>query len=199
MTDLPGVALGTMILVVGPSGAGKDTIIDGARARLGENGAFHFVRRDITRPAEAGGERHRPIGDAEFKARVAAGDYCLWWQAHGLGYGIPATVETLLAQGRTTIVNGSRQAIEVARQRFPRRRIILVTAATETLRRRLAARGRENGRNVEERLARAAAFNVAGPDVFRLANDGTVDEATTGFLALVGAAPGDREADSTGR
>lgn len=174
---------GRLVLVVGPSGVGKDTLIDGVRA-LGR-AEIVFARREITRPAEAGGEDHLPVSEAEFERRAAEGGYVLSWRAHGLGYGVPAGITEDLAAGRKVVVNVSRGVLGEARARFPDLLIVSVTADAERLRARLLARGREAPDEIEGRVARAAAFQVAGEDVVELANDGAPHEAVQAFLSLL--------------
>ncbi len=86
-----------LVAVVGPSGAGKDTLMGLARARLDADARFRFVQRAITRPAEAGGEAHRPLSVPAFEAEQAAGAFALSWNVHGLLYGIPRDIEADLA------------------------------------------------------------------------------------------------------
>ena len=99
-----------LIAVVGPSGAGKDTLMGGARAALAQDTRFRFVRRAITRPAEAGGEDHEALNASAFAARQEAGGFALFWEAHGLSYGIPSDIEADLAARRVVIANLSRAA-----------------------------------------------------------------------------------------
>jgi ribose 1,5-bisphosphokinase len=172
-----------LVLVVGPSGAGKDSLLDGARAALAADPRFRFVRRVITRPASAGGEAHEEATDAEFQARRAAGGFALDWQAHGLRYGIPSDIVADLAAGRVVVANVSRGVIETARARFPTR-VIVVTAPADILAARLAARGREGASAITERLARDVAMPT-GPDVETVMNDRSLQAGIAAFLAVL--------------
>lgn len=174
-----------LVLVVGPSGAGKDTLLDGARAALDGDPDFVFPRREITRPAEAGGEDHDPVDEARFAAREAAGGYALTWRAHGLAYGIPADIADDLALDRTVVVNVSRAVLDEARARFGALRVLVVTADPEILARRLSQRGRESAADIAQRLTRAEAIPVAGDDVVVVQNDSTPQEGVARFLAAL--------------
>ena len=174
-----------LILVVGPSGAGKDTLIDGARTRLAADPRYRFVTRDITRPREAGGEDHNPVTPGVFAARRAAGHYAHAWEAHGLGYGIPADIADDLARGHCVIANVSRAVLTDAAARFPTR-ILEITAPVETLARRLAARGRETEADIAARLSRAVPL-PAGLDIARIDNTGAIEDSIEAVLAVLAA------------
>jgi thymidine phosphorylase len=171
---------GTLFLVVGPSGAGKDTLIAGARARLDADPRYLFAQRVITRPAEAGGEAHEPSTIAQFSAERAAGGFALAWSAHGLEYGIRRGITDELAAGRHVVANVSRAVIEEARRAFQPVIVIEVTAVPELLARRLAARGRESAEDIARRLARIVP--VAGTDVRRIDNSGSAEEGVAALL-----------------
>ncbi len=172
-----------LVLVVGPSGAGKDSLLDGARAALRGDARFRFVRRVITRTADAGGEAHEPATEAEFLSRRAAGGFALDWQAHGLRYAIPADIADDLTAGRIVIANVSRAVIEAARRRFPVR-VIEITAPGDVLARRLAARGRESATDIAERVARNVPV-PPGPDVETVLNDSSLEQGIARFVAAL--------------
>lgn len=165
--------------IVGPSGAGKDTLIAGAlRARPD----LRLVRRVITRPTEAGGEDFEGVSEADFAARKAAGDFALDWQAHGLCYGIP---RAQVHGPKDIVFNGSRAALQAASQTFPDLRVILVTAPDEVLAARLAARGRETEADIRERLVRASFALPEGISAMTVVNDGTLDDGIQRLLAAL--------------
>ena len=174
--------MSALFAVVGPSGVGKDTLMEAARAR---DPRVHLVRRVITRPAEAGGEDFEAVGAAEFARRLAAGDFVLHWQAHGLSYGIPATVRAPLAEGRPVLFNGSRAALAEAVRVFPELKVIHVTAREEVLRERLLARGRETTDEIEKRLERGRVVPPSGLEMFELDNSGDLESAVTRLLDIL--------------
>jgi phosphonate metabolism protein PhnN/1,5-bisphosphokinase (PRPP-forming) len=176
---------GTLILVVGPSGAGKDTLILAAKERLADDARFHFPRRDITRAAEAGGEAHNPVDLDTFTARRASGHYALSWGAHALFYGIPAASLDHLERGTSVVVNVSRSVIDEARRLYPPVAVLSLSVPEAVLRARLAARGRETREQIESRVARARSVPVEGTNVYEIVNDGPLETSVSRFMAAV--------------
>lgn len=188
VSDRPSPAVlprGCLVLVVGASGAGKDSILQGAQAVLGDDNRFAFVRREITRPADPDGEDHQPISWETFRQRAVDGSYALAWEAHECGYGVTAAALRGLADGQSVVVNVSRGVVASARARFAPVRIVHVTVPAHVLLQRLHARRRESARQIERRLARAAAFQVEGDDVLTLVNDGPLTRSIASFVAML--------------
>ncbi|MEL6828655.1 MAG: phosphonate metabolism protein/1,5-bisphosphokinase (PRPP-forming) PhnN [Pseudomonadota bacterium] len=176
---------GTLILIVGPSGVGKDTLLAGARDKLESNTYFRFARRHITRPKEAGGEDHEPVSLRAFNAAESAGSYPLSWRAHQLSYGIHKDELKPLLEGRSVVVNASRSILDKARRKFENVAIVSITAPEPLLRARLQARARETAAEIENRIARAGEFQPKGDDVFELSNNGAIDEGVLNLSALL--------------
>jgi phosphonate metabolism protein PhnN/1,5-bisphosphokinase (PRPP-forming) len=180
-----------LIAVVGPSGAGKDTLMAGARAALAQDARFRFVRRAITRPAEAGGEDHEALTETAFITRRDAGGFALHWQAHGLLYGIPRDIEADMAARRVVIANLSRAVLPEANTRYALR-VLNITAPIEVLAARLAARGRESAADIAARLAREVALPDA-LDIERVMNDADVAEGVARVLTALNRAASDAQ------
>lgn len=177
---------GTLVPVVGPSGAGKDTLMEAVRLARPD---IHIVRRAITRAPDAGGEPYRPVTPEGFEAERAAGRYLFHWGAHGLLYGIPAEVLDLLAAGRHVMFNGSRGILDAARAAHRPCRIIVVTAPAAVLAKRLAGRGRESADEIARRLARAGYAAPSGPDVTVVDNGGRLEDAARAMIAALPPVP----------
>jgi phosphonate metabolism protein PhnN/1,5-bisphosphokinase (PRPP-forming) len=174
-----------LVLIVGPSGVGKDALISYCRSGLVGVDAVVFPRRAITRAAGAGSEEHDTVLEAEFQRRAGAGGFSLSWRAHGLGYGVPASIEHDLAAGRTVVVNVSRSIVDDARRRYRPLTVVSVVASPEILAARLRGRGRETDEDIGRRLERAASVEVDGTDVIRLDNSGALEAAGETLLRLL--------------
>ncbi|WP_370272336.1 phosphonate metabolism protein/1,5-bisphosphokinase (PRPP-forming) PhnN [Pseudooceanicola nitratireducens] len=174
---------GRLIGVVGPSGVGKDSVMQAVALARPDVG---LVRRVITRPEEAGGEDFEGVAEAAFEARVQAGDFALHWQAHGLRYGIPGAIAQDLDRGRTLLVNLSRAVLAQAQARFSNFAVLELSAAPEVLAQRLAARGRESAEDIARRLQRA---DYALPEglarVVTIDNGGALDKTVAQVLTAL--------------
>lgn len=173
---------GRLFTAVGPSGAGKDTLLALARAARPE---LALVRRVITRPEAAGSEDFEGVSTVEFAKRLAAGAFALHWQAHGLSYGIPKSELAPLSRGADVVFNGSRAALVAAAAQFPALVVILVTAPPALLATRLASRGREDHAEIAARVSRAALDLPANLDCIEVVNDSTPEAGAARLLAAL--------------
>lgn len=181
------VAPGRLIYVIGPSGAGKDSVIGEAKRRVGHKSNLAFVSRYVTRPADAGGEAHIPLRQQEFDEAREVGFFALDWDSHGLSYGIGWEIEDWMAQGINVIVNGSREYLPTAAQRYPTILPVLIDVDPDVLKERLMARGRETIEDIEARLRRASDHaDVDHPALVCIRNDGLLATAVDDFLLVIG-------------
>ena len=176
---------GILVLVVGPSGAGKDSVLNGARTAFADDERFVFVQRTITRESGAGVEDNVEATPGTFAAAKAAGAFALFWRAHDLDYGIPVTIEDDLRAQRCVIANVSRSVVELARASYAGTRVVNITAPLAVLARRIALRGREDAVTIEKRLARAGYPFPTNEDIVHLKNTGTVEDAVDRFTQML--------------
>ena len=180
---------GKLIYLMGPSGSGKDSLIEAAREPLRALNC-EVVRRVITRSAESVGEEAIGVSREEFARRKGEGDFALCWKANGLEYGIPVSIDQWLQDGRHVLVNGSRGHLAQALSRYPTLLPVLLTVKDEVLRERLLRRGRESLAEIEARLRRNELFttdsSIGNTQIHRLDNSGDLATTVASLLTLIG-------------
>ncbi|WGS22549.1 MULTISPECIES: phosphonate metabolism protein/1,5-bisphosphokinase (PRPP-forming) PhnN [unclassified Bradyrhizobium] len=164
---------GRLVLVVGPSGAGKDTLLGLAKTACADDRNIVFPRRLITREASAS-EDNEEVSAEAFQRAVAGGDYAMHWEAHGHRYALSRAIDDEIRAGRTVIANVSRTVISAARRNYANVVVVLITAPPDVLAARLAMRARASDGRLEQRLARTIDETTASPD-FTIVNSGTAE------------------------
>jgi ribose 1,5-bisphosphokinase len=159
------VGPGRLILVVGPSGAGKDTLLGLARAACADDGNVVFPRRVITREASAS-EENEEVSVGTFQAALTRGEYAMHWEAHGHCYALPRAIDDDIRAGRTIVVNVSRTVIGAMRRAYADVVVVSITAPPNVLADRIAMRARSSDGGIENRLRRTVEDDAsAAPDV----------------------------------
>jgi ribose 1,5-bisphosphokinase len=153
---------GRLILVVGPSGAGKDTLLGFAKAACAEDSSIVFPRRVVTREASSA-EDNAQLGPDDFSQALARGDFAMHWEAHDHCYGLPRAIDDDIRTGRSVVVNASRTVIDAARKVYANVVVIAITAPPELLAERIKMRARGSDGGAEQRLSRAV--NTVAPDI----------------------------------
>lgn len=176
---------GLMIAVVGPSGAGKDSLINLARETYRDDPRIGFVRRVITRPADGATEDHVPAAPEDFERFEREGRFAVTWGAHGLRYGIPKETADDIAAGLVLIANGSRAAIDRFRAAYPALAVIEITARPDVIAARLARRGRESTAEIERRISRDTGDWRPDCRHVRIDNSGTIEDAAERLFAAI--------------
>ena len=162
---------GRLILVVGPSGAGKDTLLGLAKAGLADAGNIVFPRRVITRQASPS-EDNEEVSAGTFEAALARDEYAMHWEAHGHRYALSRAIDDEIRAGHTVVANVSRTIIAAMRRAYTEVTVISITAPPHVLAERLAMRSRSSDGKIEHRLSRTV--DEAAPDV-TIVNTGSAE------------------------
>jgi ribose 1,5-bisphosphokinase len=174
---------GRLILVVGPSGAGKDTLLNLAKDSSAGDSSIVFARRVVTREASAF-ENNEQISVEGFRQAQSQGAYAMHWEAHGHCYGLPRKIDDDIRAGRTVIANVSRTVIGAMRNVYEQVVVISITAPPQVLAERLAMRARSSDGQLEHRLGRKVGDTSATPD-FTILNVGSAEYHARQFMRIV--------------
>ncbi len=138
---------GTLIVIAGPSGVGKGTVIERLLSRIPEGPALSVsVTTRAPRSDEVEGVHYHFVTDAEFDRMIREGSLLEW-----------RPVEELLAAGRDVILEIDVKGAEQVRERVPEALLIfLEPPSLDELEQRLRGRGTETEAMIADRLRLAA-------------------------------------------
>jgi ribose 1,5-bisphosphokinase len=174
---------GRLILVVGPSGAGKDTLLGLAKAACAEDSGIVYPRRVITREASSS-EDNEEVSAGTFEAALARNEYAMHWDAHGHRYALSRAIDDDIRAGRTVVANVSRTVISAMRRTYANVIVVSITAPPNVLAERLAMRGRASDGRIEHRLHRTVDEAAAAPDV-TINNTSSADYHARQFVRII--------------
>jgi ribose 1,5-bisphosphokinase len=172
---------GRLVLVVGPSGAGKDTLLNLARAVCAGDSGVVFPRRVVTREASEAEDNAQVSADA-FQDALAQGEFAMHWEAHGHCYGVPRAIDGDIRAARTVVVNASRTVLSEMRRAYADVLVVLITAPPDVLAERLAMRARGSDGSIAQRLRRAV--DEAVPDV-TIVNVGAAEDHARRLIEII--------------
>jgi ribose 1,5-bisphosphokinase len=176
-----------LFYIVGASGVGKDSLMEYARLRINASMPVLFAHRYITRPPKDGNENHVYVSPEEFRLRRDKGLFALHWVSHGLYYGIGKEIDSWMESGFHVVVNGSRQYLPVALQRYPDLVTIVIEADPDIIRRRLESRGRETAADIEQRVQRQPDRWTGSSSPISIRNNGPLEEGGNALIAALAA------------
>jgi len=180
-----------LTVLSGPSGVGKDSVIELIRARSPWVWLSVSATTRPMRDYEEDGVHYHFVDRAEFERLVAAGRLLEWAEFAGNLYGTPrAPVERQLASGRPALLKIDLQGARQVRAAMPGAQLVfLAPPSVAELKRRLVGRGTEDPETLrlrlehaDEELAAEAEFDVT------VVND-SVERAADELVRLLGSLP----------
>jgi guanylate kinase len=177
-----------LTVLSGPSGVGKDSVIELIRARS------RWVRLSVSvttrrkRDYEIDGVHYHFVDRVRFQRMVAAGELLEWAEFAGNLYGTPrAQVEGYLAQGIPVLLKIDIQGARQVRAAMPEAQLVfLAPPSFEELARRLVGRGTEDPETIKRRLEHAHEEMDAASEFDKVIVNDSIERAANELVGLLG-------------
>ncbi|OUC13759.1 MAG: guanylate kinase [Alkalinema sp. CACIAM 70d] len=168
------MGVGRLIVITGPSGVGKGTLLKSLLARHPELRLSLSATTRSPRPGEVDGVNYRFITRPEFERMVAHGEFLEWAEFAGNCYGTPrSSVDELLKRGEWVVLEIELEGARQIRKSFPSAyRIFILPPSLEELESRIRGRGQDSDDAISKRLQRAQAeIDAANEFDIQIIND----------------------------
>lgn len=165
---------GRLIVLTGPSGVGKGTLVRALLQHYPELYLSISVTTRSPRPGEIDGRNYYFISRSQFEQMVANGELLEWAEFAGNYYGTRLLpVEEQISQGKSVLLEIELQGARQIRQTFPRAlSIFILPPSLKELEERLRGRGQDSEEAIARRLRTAQEeINAAGEFDFKIIND----------------------------
>ncbi len=148
---------GKLIVLTGPSGVGKGTLV---RSLLARHDHLYLSISATTRSPRSGeidGKDYYFVSSPQFEEMIAQGELLEWANYAGNYYGTPrSNVEEKIAQGTTVLLEIELVGARNIKETFPNAlRVFILPPSVEELERRLRGRGTDSEEAMVRRLERA--------------------------------------------
>jgi guanylate kinase len=182
-------APGFLLVVSGPSGVGKGTLVEGLLAARPECALSISTTTRPRRPHETDGVQYHFVSREEFERRRAAGQFLEWAEVHGHLYGTPrAFVEERLRGRRIVVLEVDVQGgASVRRAQGNAVSVFICPPTVEALRERLKHRGTDTPETIEQRLQNASLELAQLPEYDYVVLNDLLEPALARLTAIVDA------------
>ena len=177
-----------LIVLSGPSGVGKDSVIEMIRARAPWVWLSVSLTTRRIRETEIDGVHYHFVDREDFNRLAAAGQLLEWAEFAGNLYGTPrGPVQERLAAGKAMLLKIDLQGARQVRLAMPEARLVfLAPPSWEELKRRLIGRGTDDAETIRHRLEHAQEELAAEPEFDVTIVNHTVEQAADDLLGLLG-------------
>ncbi len=178
---------GFLLILSGPSGSGKDTVIDCLLKRDNQIVCSVSMTTRKPRPGEQDGINYFFVSREEFEQKIAQ-DEMLEWAKYGENYyGTPKTpILKWIGEGKTVILNIEVQGAGKIKEQMPEvRTMFLMPPSVQALRARLKGRGTESDEEIEKRIAIARYEISHAYDYDYIIVNNRLEDAVEGVLEVV--------------
>jgi guanylate kinase len=186
--------VGRPVVITGPSGVGKGTLIRSLRERMPDLELSVSATTRRPRPGETQGVDYHFLSPEQFARHVADGDFVEHADYAGARYGtLRSELETRMAGGSPVVLEIEVQGARQVRETMPEAmQVFIAPPSLDALRARLVGRGTDDAAQIEKRLRTAEAELAAQDEFAKVVVNDRLEDAVDELVALV------REATSGG-
>ncbi|MHC5224794.1 phosphonate metabolism protein/1,5-bisphosphokinase (PRPP-forming) PhnN [Ignatzschineria sp. LJL83] len=173
--------------IMGPSGAGKDSVIEEVSEHLGDeiSRPLRYITRKIV---SNDAEHHNVLTTQTFEEFLEKSCFSLCWEANGFYYGYDKQWLADLGKGKIVLLNGSRSYWDEAKAKYGDKLCpVYFNISIEKQTKRLQGRGRESEKEIEARISRSQDLShlSGNEEIVQLDAEQPLQNVVNDFISIV--------------